>query len=121
MAGEILPAELGAGQSLPHFLGRGSDVDGVDDCRLEILNVHDTPSMPSAETGISSAVPDSSRLLRLDIMAGHPLEMPSNNLLPSAKPSCVSVSFTNLPCCSILNTTFEGFSLRYASLVTCLK
>src|SRR5215207_430829 len=113
-AGKILPAELGRGQRRPYLFRRGGDVDRVDDRGLEILDVHDAPSMPSAETGISNAVPDSSRLLRLDIMAGHPLEMPSNSLLPSAKPSCESVSFTNLPCCSILNTTFEAFSLRYA-------
>jgi hypothetical protein len=29
-AEEILPAELGRGQRLPHLLGRGGDVDGVN-------------------------------------------------------------------------------------------
>src|SRR6267154_3017302 len=121
VAEKILSAELGRGQCLPHLLRRRGDVDGVDDRGFEVCNVHDTPSIPSAETGISSALPDSSRLLRLDMIAGHPLEMPSKSLLPSSKSSCVSVSFTSLPYGSRSKTTLLGRSLRAASLVTWWK
>src|SRR5882724_7277895 len=117
-AGKILPGKLRARQRLPDFLRRRADVDGVDDRRLEVVDVHSNPSMPSAEGGIASAVPDSSMLLRLDRIAGHPLEMPSSSLLPSSKSSCVSVSFTSLPCGSRLKTTLVGRSLRASSLRT---
>ena len=44
------------------------------------------------------------------MIAGHPLEMPSRIMLPSAKPSCVSVSFTSLPCGSSTKVTCDGRS-----------
>src|SRR6266581_5472171 len=99
-AGKILPGELRGRQRLPDFLRRGGDVDGVDDGGLELADVHrhhSTPSIFRAASGTSSACPDSSMLLRLDIIAGHPLEMPCNILLSCSKSSCVSVSLTSLP------------------------
>src|SRR5437016_4864922 len=119
-AGKILSGELGRGQRLPDLFRRGGDVDGVDDGGFEVVDVHgySNPSMLGAEGGIASAVPDSSRLFRLDGIAGHPLEMPSRITLPSSKSSCVGVSFTSLPCGSRLRTTLVGRSLRAASLST---
>src|SRR5712664_3203537 len=114
-AGKILPGELRARQRLPDFLRRRADIDGVDDRRLEVVDVHDTPSMPRQEGGIANAVPDSSMLLRLDRMAGHPLEIPSRITLPSSKSSCVSVSFVNLPYGSSTKVTREGRSFFAAS------
>ena len=42
-------------------------------------------------------------------------------LLPSANPSWVSVSFTSLPCGSIMKTTLRGRSLRMSSSMDMLK
>jgi hypothetical protein len=39
-AGKILPAEFRRRQRPPHLLGRGGDVDGVDDGRLEFSEIH---------------------------------------------------------------------------------
>src|SRR5258708_46854 len=100
IAEKISPGEFRRGQRLPHLLGRGDDVDGVDDGGLELADIHphhSTPSIFRAASGTSSACPDSSRLLRLDIMAGHPLEMPCSILLSCSISSCVSVSLTYLP------------------------
>src|SRR5262249_12861773 len=123
VAEKIFPAELGAGQRLPDLLRCGSDVDRVDERGFEPGNVHvyAKPSMLSAAGGIESGVPDSNRLLRLDRIAGHPLEMPSSILPPSTKPSCVSVNFTTLPCGSRVKTTFDGGSFLIPSSRTCLK
>ena len=96
---KVLPAEFGRGQRLPYLFGRGGDVDGVDDGRLEFRDVHrrTQPSILSASKGISSGCPVSRMLLRLDRIAGHPFEIPLKNLLPSENPSWVSVSFTIFP------------------------
>src|SRR4029077_17897728 len=60
-AGKILPGKLRSGQRGKDFLRRGGDIDRVDDRRLEMVDVHrpSSPSIPSAEGGIASAVPDS--------------------------------------------------------------
>src|SRR6185437_7579133 len=106
-------------QRLPDLLRRRGDVDRVDGQRLELIDLHQpTPSMSSAASGIASGSPDSRRLLRLERIAGHPLEMPSSSLLPSTNPSWVSVSLTSSPWGSRVKTTFEGGSLRNASLET---
>src|SRR6185369_5823095 len=108
-AGKILPAELGRRQRLPHLLGRGGDVDRVDDRGLELVDLHVgagpsidlhdrvSSSLPSAARGIASGFPVSSMLFRPDRIAGHPVEMAPTSLLPSTKPSWVTVSFTRLP------------------------
>src|SRR5258708_3183596 len=118
IAEEIFPGELRRCQRLPDLLRRRCNVDGVDGSRLEMIDVHLNPSMSSAAGGIVSALPVSSRLLRLARIAGHPLEMPSRSLLPASKSSWVSVSFTTLPCGARVKTTLVGRSLRAASLST---
>src|SRR5581483_9967127 len=104
IAEEILLAELRRCQRLPHLLRRGGDVDGVDRHRLEPVDTHAGSFLPSAPRGVASASPVSSRLLRLDRIAGQPVEMPASSLL-LVKPSWVSVSFTRSPCGSSTNTT----------------
>src|SRR4029079_9693939 len=108
-AGKIFPTKLGRRQRLPHLLGRGSDIDRVDDRGLELLDLHVgsgpsidlqdrvSSSLPSAARGIASGFPVSSTLFRPDRIAGHPVEMAPTSLLPSMKPSWVTVSFTRLP------------------------
>src|ERR1700687_2404840 len=118
IAEKIFPAELRTRQCLPDLLGGRRDIDGVNDRRLEVLDLQWNPSIPSATGEIASAVPDSSRVLRPARIAGHPLEMPSRITLPSSKSSCVRVSFTSLPCGSRTKTTLVGRSLRAASLRT---
>src|SRR5262249_44885449 len=111
VAEEILPAEFRRGQRLPHLFWRGGDVDGVDRHRFELVEAHAGSFLPSAPRGIASAAPVSSRLFRLERIAGHPEEMPASSLL-LVKPSCVSVSFTRSPCGSSTNTTLLACSWR---------
>src|SRR4051812_3577223 len=69
-AKEILPAEFGRPQRLPHFFGRGGDVNGVDGIGSEIADVEHqlASSIFNAANGTSSVRPVSSMLFRLDRM-----------------------------------------------------
>src|ERR1700733_5764074 len=120
IAEEIFPAEFRRCQRLPDLLSCRGDIDRIDDGRLEAVDVHDryissSSSIDSASNGMISGWPVSSILFRLDMIAGHPLEMPSRITLFSAKSSCISVSFTSLPCGSSTKVTRDGRSLRAAS------
>jgi hypothetical protein len=50
-AGEILPAELRRGQCLPHFFGRGGDIDRVDDRGPEPVDIDHGRCSMRAVTG----------------------------------------------------------------------
>ena len=82
--------------------------------RLEIVDVHCIPSMPSAAIGIASAEPVSSRLFRLGEIAGQPPEMLRKVTPRSSSSSCVTVSLTILPRGSRSKVTREVRS-RWAS------